>query len=89
MSNNPFDQLQSEMDSMRQEVKDMADEVRRWNQIVGWSEWEPHIVGIIPRRINGRWYFKGDRVYRKEKMWGLSGSNRYKYGDEFDILRDL
>jgi hypothetical protein len=73
---------------MRRQARELRDEVDKWNKMFGWSDWEPHTVGIIPRRVNGRWYFKGDRVYRKEKMWGLNGT-RYKYGDEFDVLREI
>ena len=86
--NNLSNDLSKSLAEMRRMSDEMRVEVDKLNRLVGWSEWEPHTVGIIPKRINGRWYFKGDRVYRKEKMWGLSGSNRYKYGDEFDILRD-
>ena len=87
MSNDPYKQLHDSLRSMRQQAVEMRDEVNRLNKLVGWGDWEPHTVGIIPMRVNGRWYFKGDTVYRKEKMWGLSGSRRYKYGDEFDVLK--
>ena len=95
MSNDPYKQLHESIRAMRQEAKEMRDaaseireEIDKTLKLFGWSDWEPHTVGIIPRRVNGRWYFKGDTVYRKEKMWGLSGSGRYKYGDDFDILRE-
>ena len=88
MSNDPYKQLHDSLRNMRQQAVEMRDEVNRLTKLVGWSDWEPHTVGIIPMRVNGRWYFKGDTVYRKEKMWGLSGSRRYKYGDDFDVLKD-
>jgi len=77
-----------DIDKMHQEVKVMAAEIKKWQIDYGWGDWEPHTVGIIPMRINGRWYFKGDTVYRKEKMRYLRGSSQYKYGDEFDVLKD-
>jgi hypothetical protein len=47
-------------------------------------KWERHWT-IFPRRINGRWYCR-DYVYR---YWCLSpGGGFWKYGDEFDVLRD-
>lgn len=84
-----FQQLHDSLEVMRRDVRLMAEELRGWSsEQFAWSEWEPHTVGIIPRRINGRWYFKGDRVYRKERMRGLTGSQQYRYGDEFDVLKD-
>lgn len=88
MNNDPYKQLHESIRAMRQEAKEMRDEVDKLSRIVGWSDWEPHTVGVIPIRVNGRWYWRGDRVFRKEKMSGLSGSRKYKYGDEFDVLRD-
>lgn len=89
MSYNQLHQLSKQLDDMRRQAREMAEEAKRLEKLVGWSDWEPHTVGIIPMRVNGRWYFKGDTVYRKEKMWGLSGSRRYKYGDDFDVLKDV
>lgn len=80
--------MHDEVERMRQEAKAMAEEVRRWQRDFGWSEWEPHTVGVIPMRLNGRWYWKGDTVYRKEKMRYLGSSKIYKYGDEFDVLKE-
>lgn len=88
MNNTDFQQLNAQLDDMRRSAKEMADEVRRWQQDFSWSDWEPHIVGVIPMRINGRWYWKGDIVYRKEKIRYLGASHTYKYGDEFDVLKD-
>ena len=80
--------LNTTMDEMRQEVDKMRDEIRRMKEHFTWGSWEPHNVGIVPIRVNGCWYFKGDTVYRKEKIKYLTGSKEYKYGDEFDILRE-
>jgi hypothetical protein len=47
-------------------------------------QWERHWT-IVPRRINGRWYCR-EYVYR---YWCLSpGGGFWRYGDEFDILKD-
>lgn len=78
--------MDDEVERMRQEMKEMANDLR--NMGVGWSDWEPHTVGVIPIRLNGRWYWKGDTVYRKEKMRWLTGSGTYIYGDEFDVLKE-
>ena len=84
-----FQQLRDSLDVMRRDIKLMAEEMRYMAEQYSWSEWKPHTVGIIPIRIKGRWYFKGDTVYRKEKMKYLTGSGKYKYGDEFDMLKEI
>lgn len=83
-----FEDLNASLQEMRRQAQEMRDEVQRMSSRYSWSEWEPHTVGIIPKRINGRWYFKGDTVYRQEKMLYLTSSKQYRYGDEFDILQD-
>lgn len=40
----------------------------------------------VPRRINGRWYWPGSRVYRYYTM--SPGGGFWTYGDEFDILKN-
>ena len=47
-------------------------------------KWECHWT-IFPRRINGRWYCR-DYVYRKFVL--SPGGGFWKYGDEFDVLKD-
>lgn len=47
-------------------------------------EWKRYYC-IRPRRINGRWYWL-DYVYRKFVL--SPGGGFYRYGDEFDILKD-
>lgn len=42
-------------------------------------EWQQHYA-VIPRRINGRWYWR-TTVYRRRV------DNRWVYGDVFDALR--
>lgn len=47
-------------------------------------DWQPHKLWR-PKRVNGRWYWPGDRVYRR---WVPSpGGGFWRYGDEFDLLR--
>ena len=85
---NDFQSLENSLKELRSMATELREEAEKTKKLFGWSDWEPHTVGIIPMRVNGRWYFKGDTVYRKEKMWGLSGSHQYKYGDEFDVLKE-
>lgn len=47
--------------------------------------WWPHFCSIIPRRVNGRWYWREWIWYTKR--FGPGGVRR-QYGDEFDRLRD-
>ena len=47
-------------------------------------KWERHYC-IRPRRVNGRWYWL-EYVYRKFVL--SPGGGFYKYGTEFDVLRD-
>lgn len=48
-------------------------------------EWVPVTI-LWPRKINGRWYWPGSKVYR---YYTLSpGGGFWRYGDEFDILKD-
>jgi hypothetical protein len=86
--NNELDQLSQTMKEMRRMTDEMREQVNQMSQAFAWSDWEPFVVGVIPRRVNGRWYFKGDTIYRKEKMKYLTGSREYCYGDDFDILKD-
>ena len=81
--------MNDQMADMQQQANKLLDDVRRMRQAFTWSSWEPHTVGVIPRHINGRWYFKGDTVYRREKMRYLTGSKEFQYGDEFDILGEV
>jgi hypothetical protein len=46
--------------------------------------WEKYYC-CIPRRINGRWYWR-DYVWRRFIL--TPGGGFYRYGDEFDILKD-
>ena len=39
----------------------------------------------FPRRINGRWYRPGSKVFRADVF--SPGGHSYHYGDEFDVLK--
>ena len=69
---------------MRQEADQLLEQVRRMRENFAWGSWEPYQVGIVPRRVKGRWYWRGDTVYRKERFG--PGGVRYQYGDLFDVL---
>jgi hypothetical protein len=47
--------------------------------------WRPWLAWY-PRRINGRWYW-GSYVYRYYVP--SPGVGFYRYGDEFDMLKDI
>ena len=49
------------------------------------NPWEPYTLKVFPKHINGRWYFAGDTVYRRQVLG--PGGVWWKYGDEFDYLR--
>lgn len=48
------------------------------------SPWQPVTVWR-PRRINGRWYRPGERVYRRFLI--SPGGGYWQWGDVFDKLR--
>jgi hypothetical protein len=47
-----------------------------------WQRW----LAWYPKRINGRWYW-GSYVYRAYVL--SPGGGFWRYGDEFDILKDV
>ena len=49
------------------------------------NPWEKHWT-FFPRRINGKIYWC-EYVYRKFVL--SPGGGFYKYGDDFDVLRDM
>lgn len=51
-------------------------EQRRWESVIIWC----------PRKINGRWYWPGTRVYRRRTLSPSGGM--WTYGDSFDILKE-
>jgi hypothetical protein len=79
-------EMRESMDQIRKETDDVIKEVRRMQQAITWSAWEPYTVTLIPRRVNGRWYFKGDVIYRRQRFG--PGGTFYAYGDEFDVLKE-
>ena len=78
--------MNNAMQAMNDEAKKMLDEVRRMKENFTWGAWEKHTVGLMPKRINGKWYFRGATVYRKQRFG--PGGVHYKYGDDFDVLRE-
>lgn len=64
----------------------MLEQVRDMKKNFTWGAWEPYTVGIVPKRVKGKWYFRGDTVYRRQRFGAVSP--QYMYGDTFDILKD-
>ena len=54
-------------------------------RIMGEDKWKPYTL-ILPKRIGGRWYWPGRKVYRRFTL--SPGGGFYKYGTEFDVLKD-
>lgn len=81
-----IDDMNKVMKDVHAEAEKILEQVREMKQNFAWGSWEPHIVGIIPKRVKGKWYFRGDTVYRKQRFG--PGGVHYKYGDTFDILKD-
>lgn len=48
--------------------------------------WEPYRLKL-PRKINGRWYWPGARVYRYIIL--SPGGGYWCYGDDFDVLKSI
>ena len=86
--NQEIQKIRLAVDEMRDQANAIRNQVDAFNKAVSWGDWEPHTVGVIPMRINGRWYWRGDTVYRRQRMWGLTGGSQWKYGDEFDVLKE-
>lgn len=86
--NNSIDDLSRSMQEMRRMSDELRDQVEKMKQAFTWSEWEPFVVGVIPCRVNGRWYWRGDVIYRREKIRHISGTKEYMYGDNFDKLKE-
>lgn len=74
------------MQEMRRMADELRDQVNRMKDALTWGEWEPYTVGIIPMRVNGHWYFKGDTIYRRQRFG--PGGAWYQYGDDFDKLKE-
>lgn len=49
------------------------------------NPWEPYRLKLFPKKINERWYFAGDTVYRRQVLG--PGGVHWRYGDEFDYLK--
>ena len=55
------------------------------NELPRENPWEPYTLKLFPKRINSRWYFAGDTVYRRSRFG--PGGYTWVYGDEFDYLK--
>lgn len=70
-----FKQMDKIMDGVQQES---------WESINKRQKWEPHL-SWIPRKIGKRWYWHSP-IYRKYQF--NDGNGFYKYGTEFDVLKE-
>jgi hypothetical protein len=84
-------QMDADMEASIRELnlrtEELIKEARKMKQAFTWSAWEP-VKLKWPKRINQRWCWPGDTVYRRERIQGLTGSGIYEYGDEFNILKE-
>jgi len=48
-------------------------------------QWKKHFCSIIPRRVNGRWYWR-EWIWYTERFG--PGGVRRRYSDDFDRLKD-
>ncbi len=80
------DEMSASMAELRNQTDQVIKEVQRMKQALTWGAWEPYTVTLIPRRVNGRWYFKGDVIYRRQRFG--PGGTFYAYGDQFDVLKE-
>lgn len=49
------------------------------------DKWKPVTIWR-PRKINGKWRWPGEKVFRKYHL--SPGGGFYEYGDEFSVLKD-
>jgi hypothetical protein len=92
-SSKEYDKIIKEMDSVFEQVdkvfKEMdikMDEVQQesWESVNSRQKWEPYI-SWVPRKIGKRWYWHSP-IYRKYQF--NSGNGFWKYGTEFDVLKE-
>ena len=78
--------LQQSMREMKEAARDLLNEVRTLKRdITDGKPWEKHWT-IIPRYINGRWYCR-EHVWRRFVL--SPGGGFWRYGDIFDVLKDI
>lgn len=63
-----------------------ADKADAYMYLLNHQRWYPTTLWI-PRKINGRWYWPGARVYRRYSL--SPGGGMWTYGDEFDMLKEI
>lgn len=79
--------MNHQMDLMRDEAVKMLEEVERMKKNLTWGAWEPYTIKMFPKRVKGKWYWKGDTIYRRQRFG--PGGVHYQYGDTFDAIRDF
>lgn len=81
-----MDKVFKQMDEIFKEVDKKMEEqfVQAENVINRTAKWEPHI-SWVPRKIGKRWYWRSP-IYRKFVL--SPGGGYYKYGTEFDVLKE-
>jgi len=85
--NTDFQKVREDFDELRRAADDLMEEVQKMKKAFTWGSWEPYTIKVYPKRINGRWYWPGDTVYRSHRFG--PGGVHYRYGDHFDALRDI
>jgi len=78
--------MNKQMDDLRKDSQDLLEQVRKMKSNLTWGAWEPYTIKLFPKRIKGKWYWKGATVYRRERVG--PGGVHYQYGDDFDVLKD-
>lgn len=73
--NKVFKEIDKKMEEQMIEAEKVINRTQKWEPFVSW----------IPRKIGKRWYWHSP-IYRK---WQLSpGGGSWRYGTEFDVLKD-
>lgn len=80
------DNVFKEMDNVFKQVEKKMDEVQQesWESMNKRQKWEPYI-SWVPRKIGKKWFWHSP-IYRKYQF--NSGNGFWKYGTEFDVLKD-
>jgi len=79
--------MSQQMKALHKEAEEMLEQVADMKKKLTWGSWEPYTVGFMPKRVKGKWYFRGDIIYRSQRFG--PGGVHYKYGDTFDAIRDF
>ena len=74
-------EMTKRFEEMDQAFKDIDTKI----QSIEHGDWKSHTL-VLPKKIGKRWYWPGRQVYRKFVI--SPGGGFYKYGTEFDVLKD-